>query len=369
MEFKETKEFLKSIHGNNQINFNCIRQGELALKANGQFNEHIINSLLQLNEQNHEIYFVVNSGGYKDKDIIQFNAVFVDFDCGKDENDRYHSLDVVQRFKEQKLSEINAFSAKPSYIIDTRNGFHVYWLLYPGATREEFILCEESLIQYFQADKSVKKLCQLMRVPGFYWTKYPDNRYLCTVIEKNNVRYQINEILKILPEVNIVNNKKHENAAFKKGNNKNKNISIIPPFEQINYIKNQDIKHLQDIISPEAVSVRSHNEVYDYLKRQDLWLYLGKESNRFRCIIHNDSNPSAGILQNPENGHYIYNCLSDNCGFKGTIIELTEKITGLNRKETLRFLRKVYRIEYEETEWQLEQKKILEHNIGLNPYV
>ena len=127
-------------------------------------------------------------------------------------------------------------------------------------------------------------------------------------------------------------------------------------------LQSKDIEGLQATIKPQPVIFSSHEEVYDYLKKQDLHQFLGVHSNTFKCLVHNDHNPSAGIIVNSDTGHHIYNCLSASCGFKGTIIQLTERLTGLSRINALRFLRKVYSIEYAETDWQKEQKAILEEN-------
>lgn len=79
----------------------------------------------------------------------------------------------------------------------------------------------------------------------------------------------------------------------------------------------------------------------------------------FRCIFHEDNNPSAGLVVNNKTNRQIYVFSSSSCGFKGTVIDVTRKLTGLDEYETMRFLRKVYRIEFSATEWEMNQKKYL----------
>lgn len=146
------------------------------------------------------MYFIVNSGGYKDNDITAFNAVFIDLDCGRDKTTGdYFSLEVVQGYKDEKLKELNDFLLKPSYIVETRNGLHVYWLLQPNTTLDQFSMCEELLISYFNADLKVKNPARLLRVPSYNWNKDPENPFRTSIIVRNDMRYEIEEIINSFP--------------------------------------------------------------------------------------------------------------------------------------------------------------------------
>ncbi|WP_041423890.1 CHC2 zinc finger domain-containing protein [Thermosediminibacter oceani] len=346
-------KFLDDIFGKNAlINFSCIRN--YAIKKSGKF-EDLKEELGKLNEDGFNIYFVVNSGGFKDSEINKINAVFIDLDAGKDLD-----LSMIDSFKQIKLEEIHNFDFKPSYIIETKNGLHVYWLIEEGVSIEEFRECEELLINYFNADPQVKNPARLMRLPGFYHVKDVNNPFLVKIIEDNNVRYDIKTIIKVLRE--------------KSGNDKKKYITIYhshqnpealthKDYSHFDLIKNKDIQTLQDIINPKPVKFNNHDDVYDYIKQQDLKLFLGIDGNKkmFNCIFHDDQKPSAEVLISEDTGHQIYYCFG--CGFKGTIIQCVEKIQHANRVDALRFLRQVYKIEYEETEWQKKQKEIIEENM------
>lgn len=92
--------FFNDLFNDEPVNFNAIGQYPKTLSG---FYPEKYDTLRQLNQLNHNIYFVVNSGGYKDKEINRINAVFIDLDCGKDENGKYFDIDTVEAFKENKL--------------------------------------------------------------------------------------------------------------------------------------------------------------------------------------------------------------------------------------------------------------------------
>lgn len=373
-----TEQFLKSIH-NETISFRCLKAGTKNIDANGYYNKNIINILEQANNQNYEVYFMVNSGaGYRNEDVDKINSVFIDLDCGRDENKSYYSNDIVSLYKQRKLTDLYNFILKPSYIIETRNGFHVYWLLKEGATIEQFQKCEEQLINYFDADKQVKKLAQLMRVPNYYWCKDTNDKFKIEIIESNNVRYNIQDIMNVLPEVKgiNINSVKTNKKNNKQTNNTNFNIQAIKELNS-EYMKTvvKDIEGVFGVLINECNTIflyqytktpkyiaRTRMEVYEIINKIDLGDFLGIDHpQHFKCIIHNDNNPSAGIFKGSD-GSDIYKCHSSNCGFVGGIVKVVEKLAGCSKIEAINFIREIYGIELLQTEWQKEQIELLETN-------
>lgn len=360
----DVQDFLRDIQGDEQTNFRCIKSKGKGIKdLNTALNEKAETILQQLNQQGYEIYFVPNSGGYHDKDIIRFNTVFIDLDCGRDENGNYFKLEIVEDYKQAKLKEINQFNNKPSYIVETRNGLHVYWLLCENVAADQFRDCEERLINYFGADKAVKNPARLMRLPGFHWCKEPKSKFLVSINQHHDIRYSINTLLKDLPEVSVKEkcaiNRKKCNKLLSTADTKTRSATGA---DNLKELSKKNINALQETLKPKGVTLTSHDEVYDYLKKQDLQDLLGLHGNTFNCLFHDDNNPSAGIVINEETGHHIYNCMSSECGISLTIIQVVERLINQNRVDSLRFLRKLYKIEYEETDWQKDRKEILREN-------
>jgi P4 family phage/plasmid primase-like protien len=129
----------------------------------------------ELNKQGYDSYFTVN--GFKDAPNAQkencssINAFFVDIDGRKEIAEIEHIKTLLH----------------PTFVIETMNGYHVYWLLdepiYKAeVTAEEWEEAvarwekiEESLVVTLKADQHVKDLTRILRVPNtFYWKKSGD---------------------------------------------------------------------------------------------------------------------------------------------------------------------------------------------------
>lgn len=128
-----------------------------------------------LNKQGYEAYFTVN--GFKGEvdakkeHCTSINAFFVDIDGRKDPAE-------IEEIKEK---------LEPSFILETKNGFHIYWLLDEPVFKEEVTedewnnavmrweRIEQSIVTTLKADPVVKDITRIMRQPAtFYWKKSGD---------------------------------------------------------------------------------------------------------------------------------------------------------------------------------------------------
>jgi putative DNA primase/helicase len=129
----------------------------------------------ELNIQGYDSYFTVN--GFKNAPNAQkencssINAFFVDIDGRKN----------VEELEQIKLI------LHPTFIVETKNGYHIYWLLDEPIYKEEVSTeewleavtrwerIEESLVVNLKADSVVKDLTRILRVPNtYYWKKSGD---------------------------------------------------------------------------------------------------------------------------------------------------------------------------------------------------
>jgi putative DNA primase/helicase len=129
----------------------------------------------ELNVNGYEAYFTVNgfagqSNAQKDK-CTNINAFFVDIDGRKD-------LEELDRIK--KLLE-------PTFILETKNGHHIYWVLDEALYKEDMTeeewakavtkweAIEQSIVTTLNTDPVVKDITRIMRIPQtFYWKKSGD---------------------------------------------------------------------------------------------------------------------------------------------------------------------------------------------------
>jgi hypothetical protein len=126
-------------------------------------------------------------------------------------------------------------------------------------------------------------------------------------------------------------------------------------------IKKREVKQLQERLCITSVTL-SNNEVIDYLKKQDLRLFLGLNSlGNFNDIFHEETNPSASIYQSQKgNGHWLYKCFSSSHPFAGTIIHVVQKLLNCSIVEARRFLIEVFKITIYESEAVKEFKESID---------
>lgn len=150
--------------------------------------------LTSKNQEGYNLYFFPNHPStdvYKTgvkylagKHIDTFNFIFVDMDL-KDE---------VYSSKEEFLEKIRQFPIKPTMVVNSGNGIHVYWGI-EGLTRDEYVFSQLALIKHFKTDESVFTVLQLMRLPGFMNTKRHGDFVLAEVLEdfSSNSIYKLSD--------------------------------------------------------------------------------------------------------------------------------------------------------------------------------
>jgi hypothetical protein len=95
-------------------------------------------------------------------------------DAGRDDQGRYFKPSIVMQKKKEFLNQINNFPVKPSWVIDTRNGYQCYWILNqnnmnPNKTYWNGI--QKKLVNHFGGDARAIKINQIYRIPYTWWRK------------------------------------------------------------------------------------------------------------------------------------------------------------------------------------------------------
>lgn len=129
-----------------------------------------------LNKNGYEAYFTVNgfkgTSDAKKEKCTSLNAFFIDIDGRKDPTE-------LEAIKEKLM---------PTFILETKNGYHVYWVLDETIYREDYAddveweavvarweRIEQAIVTALKADPVVKDLTRIMRIPDtYYWKKSGD---------------------------------------------------------------------------------------------------------------------------------------------------------------------------------------------------
>jgi len=135
--------------------------------------DHLTTVAIANDSQGADAYFYVN-GGRKQYAISRIRACFVDMDAGRDDNGSYFKPSVVMQKKKEFLNKINNFPVKPSWVVDTRNGYQCYWILNqnninPHKTYWNGI--QKKLVNHFGGDARAIKINQIYRIPYTWWRK------------------------------------------------------------------------------------------------------------------------------------------------------------------------------------------------------
>ena len=135
--------------------------------------DHLTTVAIANDSQGADAYFYVN-GGRKQYAISRIRACFVDMDAGRDDQGRYFKPSIVMQKKKAFLNQINNFPVKPSWVVDTRNGYQCYWILNqnninPHKTYWNGI--QKKLVNHFGGDARAIKINQIYRIPYTWWRK------------------------------------------------------------------------------------------------------------------------------------------------------------------------------------------------------
>ena len=133
------------------------------------------------NNEGYGIYFTPNdfAGARKKENITQINSWIADIDAGT---------------KPEQMTRIDKLIMRPSMIIESKRGYHLYWQA-ADATLENYRIVQEGIIEKTGADAAVKDPARLMRTPGYWHKKDKDNPFLIKTIFRSDDKYTEKEML------------------------------------------------------------------------------------------------------------------------------------------------------------------------------
>lgn len=185
-------------------------------KATGMRNYATIRDCLDANANGKDVYFYVNNGGTKKAQINEYVACFTDIDAGRDTNGKYLTPSKVATKKVAMLKKVKEFPITPNVVVETRNGFHLYWFIQPitgyqgSANAVQWAAAQARISSFFAdvgSDVYVGKPNQIMRVPYTKWIKTwagKKEQFNVTVRTYSNTKYYLKDILDATKNVRVL---------------------------------------------------------------------------------------------------------------------------------------------------------------------
>lgn len=289
----------------------------------------------------------------KGEDITDFNNWFLDIDAGK-VNGKYLPLDEVARRKEKMRAVISALP-EPTAVIETRNGYHVYFACYGVANREDWQAIEDKLIECIKiADPCARDVSRLLRVPYSIHTKDPKNPYTCNLISAARVQYPAADLLSLLDTkaddiAAACHDYEKAYGATRKNTVRNTNSkprTSAAPVDKPTNAAIEAVKRLE--LPPSYVALPSLIPVtapIPYIKenaRLGALLDL-PYGTAIRCIYdeHPDRHPSATLYRNANNDRYVCSC---NRGHADDVINVVSKLAHCSTATAINYLCKYLNI-------------------------
>lgn len=103
----------------------------------------------------------------------------------------------------------------PSLVIETKNGYHVYWNA-KDATRENYsAIVEDRLINFYESDRNAKDLARALRAPGFKHLKNPSDPFEVKVVWRADVAYTETQMLEYYEPPKHLKNRTKEKSELR----------------------------------------------------------------------------------------------------------------------------------------------------------
>lgn len=322
-----------------------------------------------------DTYFIANS--FKDnkrsKDaLMELNTLFLDIDAGKalsftDGQNRYLSEQSVEHFKDRVFPAIMTRTILPSYVVETRNGFQVYWIINkkdrPLVDIDTWTGIQESIVQGIFADlsdKAARDVSRLLRHPGSTWFKTKKNidcngdviqPFDCRIVFSSGIKYGFDKIKAAFP--------KSKMNTFKSPLRDFNPLVYNFPKEQeaiLTAIQESKFEYFSEWVLPEgtAEKLKDRKTFGNYIKRTvDIQSFFAFTSDCFKCIFHDDKDPSARILPPRKgNNEYSYYCHGDGCQTNSNALSIFDMISRIRKcdfNEAVDFMAKCFGVEIRPT--------------------
>lgn len=151
------------------VAFYALHDSDIRLKEKGAI-KITKDELDEYNEKGYGVYWVFNEfeGARKKENLIKINQWFCDIDGGD---------------KKSQMDRINALMIPPSFIIETKNGYHCYWSVKGNASLENFEKIQQALVERLGGDRHCTDVLRMLRIPCYKHQKNPKEPFVVTLLD------------------------------------------------------------------------------------------------------------------------------------------------------------------------------------------
>jgi hypothetical protein len=141
----------------------------------------------ELNRQGFGIFTPVNvfRGARRIANLVEIRAWFAETDGGD---------------KPQAMRRIARSPIPPSIMIETKRGYHLWWLAGDATVTRYRAIVADRLLPFFGADPAVHDIARVLRVPGFLHMKDPADPFLVQVVGRTDAVHREVEMLEAFPD-------------------------------------------------------------------------------------------------------------------------------------------------------------------------
>lgn len=316
--------------------------------------EEAIRSLTELNS--YDIYFECPELKPKSKKgteehVLGYPFLYADLDPAiKDRKGN-----VIKSFTRRELLEsIDRFPLKPSLVVDSGNGFHVYWRLEkPINSVAEAKPILRTLSEALQGgDVKGGLATQLLRIPGTI--NHKDGALKSVYVYfANDLKYRREDFLK------------HLTIQRQHNRNKRKPIKLIPSSDHSVAFT------FDERPTPLDLEMDDLSEVISHLQQQNPFLATNQPDHalsvNFSCLFHSDENPSANIYRT-KHGKYFYKCFAASDGTSEChaehldLIQICQSVKGFSFLQAVMYLCDFFGIRFVRRKWFWKQLEKYQQN-------
>lgn len=164
---------------------------------------------LKKQESGYGVFFSVNGfseGKRTSENLTNINCFFADIDYP---NKIDRTPEAVKIYKNELLMELYDADLVPTYIVETKNGLHVYWVLQAPIflnrlnedqqqnLRLQYRTIEENILKRFDGDPGAKDVARVLRVPQTLHQKDANDPFEVKIVHASETFYKFSEIREV----------------------------------------------------------------------------------------------------------------------------------------------------------------------------